>query len=333
MADKDPAFLFYPLNWLQGTASLMPDEKGVYMDLLCHQHQAGSLPNDEKRLARMVGLSVPAFAAIWLTLRSKFVDRPDNRLVNLKLEEVMTERSTKRLTTDHTRAILSRFAVLARGIKKNSPEILEEIKKEFNVADYEAFSIGEATERLNMWFTNQLTNRLTVRLPTRVENENKDKKGLEVDVGGVEGEEGGREGFSGPAPPPATPLPGAMLEMFAKAFPDYPLQEVKDYTACMQLGYQLADQLGCPWDAANNGRMEEVLGKWKEIVAWIPASTWFHTKSLSFLNDKFQDLIQAKNNGKTNGNTQQTSLRIVKPPAAGNGHDPTLVASTGFGEI
>lgn len=196
MAEKDPAFLFYPLNWLQGTAGLMPDEKGVYMDLLCHQHQLGSLPNDEKRLARMVGLSVGAFSAIWITLRLKFVERPGNQLVNLKLEQVMTERSTKRSTTDHTKSILSRFAVLARGIKKTSPEILEQIKKEFNVIDYEPFTIEEATERLTRWFTDQLTVRLTVRSPTRVENENKDVGRGEDDVGGVEGEEDVGEGWN-----------------------------------------------------------------------------------------------------------------------------------------
>lgn len=166
-----------------------------------------------------------------------------------------------------------------------------------------------------------------------IETVTETKKGLEDDVGGTGGEEVGREGFFQGGLPPATPLPGAMLDCFVKAFPSYPMQAVKDYTACLQLGYQLADQLGCPWETANNGRMEEVLRKWEEIVAWIPTSPWFHTKSLSFLNDKFQDLIQAKNNGKNNGSAQQTNLRIVKPAVAGNGHDPTLIGTTGFGEI
>jgi len=51
---KDPAFLFYPKDWLSGTAEYMPDEKGVYIDLLCHQHQKGSLPSDTERLARII---------------------------------------------------------------------------------------------------------------------------------------------------------------------------------------------------------------------------------------------------------------------------------------
>lgn len=312
MAEKDPAFLFYSLNWLQGTAGLKPDEKGVYIDLLSHQHQNGFIPNDPSRLCRMVGLSEKEFLPIWLTVRFKFTTRSDNRLVNLKLETVMTERSTKRATTDHTKAILSRYAVLARNLKKSAPPILEKIKQEFKISDFEHFTIEEATAQLNIWFTNQIAKWSTVWLPTRVENENTDQNRLKDDEGGTGEEEAGREGFSGSGPPtslpPTTPLPGEMLELYVKAFPEYPMQEVKDYTACMQLGYQIADLNGWTWESANNGRLPEALGKWKEIVAWIPTSTWFRTKSLSFLNDKFQDLIQAKNNGTSQVNAAGAKL-------------------------
>ncbi len=220
MPGKDPAFLFYSLNWLQGTASLKPEEKGVYVDLLSHQHQSGSLPNDPSRLCRMVGLSEKEFAPIWLTIRSKFVNRPDNRLVNLKLEEVMTERLTKRTTTDHTKAILSRYAVLSRGLRKIAPWILEKIKKEFNVADYEHFSIQEATDRLNKWFTEQITKWSTARSPTRVEDINKDQERIDEDIGGT-GEIGeGREGI-----PVWTGMPG--IEQLGLELPELKAASVR----------------------------------------------------------------------------------------------------------
>lgn len=154
--EKDPAFLFYSKDWLQGTAGLMPDEKGVYIDLLAHQHQDGGLPNDVKRLARMVGLSQSEFDAIWMNLKSKFINHSDNRLVNHKLSKITTERSTKA----HTKAILSHFAVLVRSIKTYPISIIDNIKSEFKVIDFEPFEINEATERLSKWFSERLTRAL-----------------------------------------------------------------------------------------------------------------------------------------------------------------------------
>jgi len=74
MKTKDPAFLMYSKDWLEGTAEYMPDEKGVYIDLLCHQHQKGSLPCDKIRLARMTGLSVEQFSKIWEIINVHFDD-------------------------------------------------------------------------------------------------------------------------------------------------------------------------------------------------------------------------------------------------------------------
>lgn len=342
MAGKDPAFLFYSLNWLQGTAGLKPEEKGVYIDLLSHQHQNGYIPNDPGRLCRMVGLSEKEFLPIWSTVRFKFVDRPDNRLVNLKLEEVMTERSTKRSTTDHTKAILSRFGVLARGIKKSAPEALEQIKKEFKVTDYESFGILEATERLNKWFTEQLTIRLTVRLPTRVENENTNQEGLENQERGVGKGEGGKEGETFWPPPPEGPpwpehasgLPEAMVEIFMQTFPKYPRQEAPDFSACMQLAYQLSCLYGWTWDAVNNGRMPDILAKWKEIVAWIPNDKWFRAKPLSFLNDNFQGLIQAKNNFTEHGNEPRASGAKGYPSRSSpSSRDPRAIETQPVGDF
>jgi uncharacterized protein YdaU (DUF1376 family) len=40
---KDPAFLFYSSDFLTGVADLSMDERGVYITLLCLQHQKGRL--------------------------------------------------------------------------------------------------------------------------------------------------------------------------------------------------------------------------------------------------------------------------------------------------
>ncbi|KAA1244515.1 DUF1376 domain-containing protein [Aquimarina sp. RZ0] len=70
---KDPAVLFYTKDWLEGTVDMFPEEKGVYIDLLCYQHQKGFLPQNERRLAKITGISEEKFTKIWQEIRGKFI--------------------------------------------------------------------------------------------------------------------------------------------------------------------------------------------------------------------------------------------------------------------
>lgn len=70
---KDPAVLFYTKDWLEGTVDMFPEEKGVYIDLLCYQHQKGFLPENKRRLAKITGLSEAEFQKIWQEIQSKFI--------------------------------------------------------------------------------------------------------------------------------------------------------------------------------------------------------------------------------------------------------------------
>jgi uncharacterized protein YdaU (DUF1376 family) len=152
---KDPAFLFYSKDWLEGTAELSPCEKGIYIDLLCHQHQKGSLPSDTKRLAKLCGLSELEFMENWEAVKIKFnrtVDRTDDRLVNQRLVSVVEERASKA----HKNAILSRFAVLIKKSSQLTTKQILQIKSKFNVYDYVDYEISEATERLTKRFSEWL---------------------------------------------------------------------------------------------------------------------------------------------------------------------------------
>jgi uncharacterized protein YdaU (DUF1376 family) len=40
---KDPAFLFYPADFLVGTMDMSDEEVGIYIRLLCRQHQKGNI--------------------------------------------------------------------------------------------------------------------------------------------------------------------------------------------------------------------------------------------------------------------------------------------------
>lgn len=149
--EKDPAFLMYAKDWLQGTADMMPDEKGVYIDLLCHQHQDGTLPSDTRRLARMAGMSEEAFLPIWDTLKQKFKPTNGNRLVNQKLTKVVTERSTRSLTN----RITGEFAYLIR-ITTLTDKQKEDLKREFSVEQFNHLPTNLVRGAVKEWFTNRL---------------------------------------------------------------------------------------------------------------------------------------------------------------------------------
>lgn len=145
--EKDPAFLFYPKDWLQGTSKLMPAEKGVYIDLLAHQHQDGAIPNDTKRLARMVGLSQPEFLEIWEVLKDKFVPGYFNHLVNQKLTKVTTERAAK----SRGKKITGTFASVVR-LSPYSYEIKEQVKKLFNINQFLDTTDEFLNQAITSWF-------------------------------------------------------------------------------------------------------------------------------------------------------------------------------------
>ena len=148
---KDPAFLFYPKDWIQGTAKLMPEEKGIYIDLLAHQHQDKDLPNDTKRLARIVGLSEIDFLPLWDNIKDKFVLKSNNRLVNRKLTELMTERSEKGTKNK----IIGTLASVVR-LSNVAYELKYEAKKTFDYSQFLDVEQPKLTETITEWFNERL---------------------------------------------------------------------------------------------------------------------------------------------------------------------------------
>lgn len=85
MSKKDPAFLFYPEKFLTGIMFLTNEQVGIYIKLLCVQHQHGGLI-DKDSFNNMVGES--------LLLRKKFIETSDG-FYNEKLTEEMQKRNIK----------------------------------------------------------------------------------------------------------------------------------------------------------------------------------------------------------------------------------------------
>lgn len=146
--EKDPSFLMYSKDWLEGTADMMPDEKGVYIDLLCHQHQKGTLPADTSRLARLVGLPEDKFLLIWEHLRHKFSPINGTKLANQKLIKVTTERVTYSLK----KKIAGEFAYLLRQ-SAYTEDVKYKIKKEFKMDDFIGIDPENVREKLVGWLS------------------------------------------------------------------------------------------------------------------------------------------------------------------------------------
>jgi hypothetical protein len=142
---KDPAFLFYSKDWISGTSEMLPEEKGIYIDLLCYQHQNGNLPIDTKRLAKIVGIAHDEFIKLWEIVSLKFVNE-NERLINLKLQSVMFDRAEK----GHTNKISGTFAAVLRKADLSKKEY-NFVRNQFKIEDFKQIDSERLTERLTEW--------------------------------------------------------------------------------------------------------------------------------------------------------------------------------------
>lgn len=84
---QPPSFPLYVQDYLTGTMSLTPAERGVYVDCLCYQWEVAGVPGDEPaRLALVMRCSPADARRFWTVLKSKFVRGDDGLYRNQRLE-------------------------------------------------------------------------------------------------------------------------------------------------------------------------------------------------------------------------------------------------------
>jgi uncharacterized protein YdaU (DUF1376 family) len=74
---KDPAFLFYPNDWIGGTMGMTFEEKGIYMELLILQFNRGHMTS------HMIGQAV---GQNWDKVKDKFKKDTEGRWYNERLD-------------------------------------------------------------------------------------------------------------------------------------------------------------------------------------------------------------------------------------------------------
>jgi len=80
---KDPAFLFYPNDYIGGTMGMTFEEKGAYMELLMMQFNRGHMTT------HMIGQTV---GQLWVNIQVKFIQDKDGLWYNKRLEDEQTKR-------------------------------------------------------------------------------------------------------------------------------------------------------------------------------------------------------------------------------------------------
>lgn len=232
--EKDPAFLLYSKDWLEGTAELLPAEKGVYIDLLCHQHQKGDLPADTLRLSRIAGLSHEEFMQIWPGISDKF-EPNGNRLVNRKLTEVMTERSER----GRKNTIIGTFASLLRTGNFTDAQ-RHFLKKSFKADAFLTESDRSVTERLTEWLQQRLKS-------IEDEDANEDEDENENSFGKFENLFFGN-------------IPEDLIELAGQLKPTEKADEWHDYVQgkIERLGYQTRREVPCKFPDGRDGRIDLV---------------------------------------------------------------------------
>lgn len=88
---KDPAFLFYPNDYLGGTMGMTFEEKGAYIELLMMQFNRGHMTS------HMIGQTI---GQLWDTVKDKFIKDKNGLWFNERLE---IEQNKRKAFTDSRR--------------------------------------------------------------------------------------------------------------------------------------------------------------------------------------------------------------------------------------
>lgn len=158
---KDPAFLFYPGDWLGGTLGMTFEEKGAYMELLMMQFNRGHMTS------HMIGQVV---GQLWVTLQVKFIQDEKGHWYNIRLEEEQNKRKTFVDTRKNNLSGLNQYSKKAGHMdghktshmeneNENKDEIKNEIKKPVwakNFKNYHAeiiypFELPEFCQIWDLW--------------------------------------------------------------------------------------------------------------------------------------------------------------------------------------
>ena len=166
---KDPAFLFYPGDWLGGTLGMTFEEKGAYMELLMLQFNRGHMTK------HMIGQTV---GQLWVNIedkfevdhkglyfnkrlevekekRKKFTESRRNNVFGVNQHSKKTKKEGHKTAhmSDHMEDVNENEIINKSEIKKELIEYFEYLKKDHN-RDIGNMQIEQTLKMLSSWYQN-----------------------------------------------------------------------------------------------------------------------------------------------------------------------------------
>jgi hypothetical protein len=124
---KDPAVLFYISDWITSTSEMDADCRGWYLNLILHNYDKKSLPNDMEKLAVLAGVKFSEFKrfeqVFKQVLEQKFEQIENNRLTNPKTFEILQSRKLFK----EKRSASGKMSYLMRYFAKNYRKQYEDV--------------------------------------------------------------------------------------------------------------------------------------------------------------------------------------------------------------
>jgi len=155
---KDPAFLFYPSDFLTGTMFMNNEQIGIYIRLLCSQHQHGgiidkisfnSLAGENQLLKSKFIESETGFYNERLTIEMDKRNKKSNNMSETA-KEVWAERKAKKNTI-----VLQKQNKCKTNVKKNDTIVIQTVNRNIDIIkDYfitNGYSIESAEKFFNFY--------------------------------------------------------------------------------------------------------------------------------------------------------------------------------------
>ena len=281
---KDPAFLIMYKDILVSCADWDPDVLGWYLRLLCHQaDKQGGLSPDLENLAALANVKFSQYARFsecWeRMLKHKFELNDEGLLINLVQDGYLKDRREYK-DKQALRGLVGYYVKLLKKEKSLTPK-----------------QINDITPLLFECLSNE---------NTKEENEGAFKRTLEAykeDVDAIaDGNGDGNNKDRGVGK--ELHIAPQMVQIFKATLTTYPIDQKKDYAACVEIAHKIADMEGWPRESVTNGKQSAVQEKWTDIVLFIAGDSWYKKKSLHFINNDFQSVIQSKNGTSEKGFTK-----------------------------
>jgi len=277
---KDPAFLFYPSDFLTGSMFMSNEQLGIYIRLLCSQHQHGGCI-DKVSFNSLVGNND--------IIKSKFIET-EVGFYNERLAKEMEKRNKKssniseavKVVWDRRKKKLPNFNENAIPLQSHCNPIAIASKNDAiplqSHCNPNAILMGIENEDINIDIVEEIE-----KEKEKKEKEKKEKM-----------------------------LILEMMKIWEKHNPNYFKDIATDYPACLQIAYKIEHLKKWEKDSVLFNRERDCLRSWEKIVIFIKNDSFMKSWAIKNVDNQFQMLNNKMREAKlqTNG-TKEVQPKII----------------------